>query len=210
MKHLPNILTAGRLVLTLFMFIALAAVAGGLPWVSANLTPDAQFSLERWAFWAFVIAAITDFFDGWLARKLHAESLWGAILDPIGDKVLVCGAVLGLMALNAQPQIVLPAALILFREFTVSALREISAGKGIRLPVTMLAKWKTTLQLVALAAELLVACWAAFDLPSDPAIEGPFTLGAHGLLWIAAIITVWTGAQYWEAARKALMAEDPS
>jgi len=204
MKHLPNILTAGRLVLTLFMFLALAAVAGGVPWVSDQLTPDMQFSLERWAFWAFVVAAVTDFFDGWLARKLDAESLWGAILDPIGDKVLVCGAVLGLMALNAQPQVALPAALILFREFTVSALREVAAGKGVRLPVTMLAKWKTTLQLTALTAELLVACWAAFDLPADPAVQGPFTVFAHGLLWLAAIVTIWTGAQYWEAARKAL------
>ena len=204
MKHLPNILTAGRLVLTLFMFLALAAVAGGVPWVSDQLTPDMQFGLERWAFWAFIIAAVTDFFDGWLARKLHAESLWGAILDPIGDKVLVCGAVLGLMALNAQPQIALPAALILFREFTVSALREVAAGKGVRLPVTRLAKWKTTLQLVALTAELIVACWAAFDLPADPAVQGPFTIFAHGLLWLAAIITIWTGAQYWEGARKAL------
>jgi cardiolipin synthase len=86
--------------------------------------------LERWAVWAFVIAAITDFFDGWLARKLHAESVWGAILDPIADKVLVCGALLGLMSLGPQPDGALPAGLILFREFAVSALREVTAGKG--------------------------------------------------------------------------------
>jgi len=206
MKHLPNILTAGRLVLTLFMFLALCAAAGGVPWFSDQLTPDAQFALERFAFWAFVVAAVTDFFDGWLARRLHAETVWGAILDPIGDKVLVCGAILGLMALGPQPQVALPAALILFREFTVSALREVSAGKGIKLPVTMLAKWKTTLQLTALAAELLVACWAAFNLPADPAVQGPVTMLAHGLLWLAAIVTIITGAQYWEAARKALSA----
>jgi CDP-diacylglycerol--glycerol-3-phosphate 3-phosphatidyltransferase len=208
MKHLPNILTAGRLVLTLFMFLALAAAAGGVPWVSDQLTVDMQFALQRFAFWAFIVAAVTDFFDGWLARKLGAETLWGAILDPIGDKVLVAGAILGLMALGPHPQIALPAALILFREFTVSALREVAAGKAVRLPVTMLAKWKTTLQLVALAAELLVASWAAFDLPADPAIQGPFTLFAHGLLWLAAAITVWTGVQYWEAAKKALIGRD--
>ena len=204
MKHLPNILTAGRLVLTLFMFLALAAAAGGVPWVSDQLTPEAQFALQRWAFWAFVVAAVTDFFDGWLARRLDAMTVWGAILDPIGDKVLVAGAILGLMALGPQPQVALPAALILFREFTVSALREVAAGKGVKLPVTMLAKWKTTLQLVALAAELLVACWAAFNLPADPAILGPMTLLAHGLLWLAAVVTIITGVQYWEAARKAL------
>ena len=206
MKHLPNILTAGRLVLTLFMFLALCAVAGGIPWFSDQLTPDSQFALERFAVWAFVVAAITDFFDGWLARKLNAETVWGAILDPIGDKVLVCGAILGLLALGPQPMVVLPAALILFREFTVSALREVSAGKGIKLPVTMLAKWKTTLQLTALTAELVVACWAAFNLPPDPAIQGPATMIAHGLLWLAAIVTIITGVQYWEGARKALSA----
>lgn len=204
MKHLPNILTAGRLVLALFMFVAFAAVAGGVPWVSDQLTPEMQFGLQRWAFWAFVVAAVTDFFDGWLARRLGAVTVWGAILDPIGDKVLVCGAILGLMSLGPQPQVALPAALILFREFTVSALREVSAGKGVSLPVTLLAKWKTTLQLVALGAEMIVACWAAFDLPADPAIQGPFTMLAHTLLWAAAVVTIITGAQYWEAARKAL------
>ncbi len=204
MKHLPNILTGGRLVLTLFMFLALASAAGAVPWVSAHLTIDMQFGLQRWAFWAFAIAAVTDFFDGWLARRLHATSIWGAILDPIGDKVLVAGVILGLMTLGPQPQVALPAALILFREFTVSALREVAAGKGVTLPVTMLAKWKTTLQLVALGAELLVTCWAAFNLTADPVILGPVTVTAHVLLWLATAVTLVTGAQYWEAARKSL------
>lgn len=204
MKALPNILSSGRLVLTLFMFVALAAAAGGVPYLSETLTPDTQFALQRWAFWAFVVAAITDFFDGWLARKLDAVTVWGAILDPIGDKVLVCGAVLGLMALGPQPMVVLPVGLILFREFTVSALREVGAGKGIKLPVTLLAKWKTTLQLVALGAQLLLASWGAFQLPSDPSVRDPATLAADALLWIAALVTLITGYQYWEQTRKAL------
>ena len=105
MKSLPNILTSLRLVLALFMFIALAASAGAVPGLADRLTPEAGFSLQRWAVYAFVIAAVTDFFDGWLARKMNATSIWGAILDPIGDKVLVCGAVLGLMSLGAQPMV---------------------------------------------------------------------------------------------------------
>lgn len=204
MNALPNLITSLRLVLAMFMFVALAAAAGGVPYVSARLTPEMQFGLQRWAFWAFLIAAITDFFDGWLARKLNATTVWGAILDPIADKVLVCGAILGLMSLGPQPMVALPAGLILFREFAVSALREVGADKGIKLPVTLLAKWKTTLQLLALAAELLVACWAAFMLPADPAILEPATHIAHGLLWLAAAVTLITGAQYWEAAHKAL------
>jgi CDP-diacylglycerol--glycerol-3-phosphate 3-phosphatidyltransferase len=202
MKSLPNILTSMRLVLALFMFLALAAAGGSFPYVSERLTPETQFLLERWAVYAFVVAAVTDFFDGWLARKLNALSVWGAILDPIGDKVLVCGAILGLMSLGPQPMVLLPAGLILFREFTVSALREVGAAKGVRLPVTLLAKWKTTLQLTALALELFVAAWGAFGLPIEG--QGAMAAFAHGLFWIAAIVTLITGAQYWEQTRKAL------
>jgi CDP-diacylglycerol--glycerol-3-phosphate 3-phosphatidyltransferase len=205
MKALPNILTSARLVIALFMFVALAAVAGGVPWLSDNITVDQQMSLQRWAFWAFVVAAVTDFFDGWLARKLDAVSIWGAILDPIGDKILVCGALLGLMALGPNPLVILPAGLILFREFAVSALREVGAGKGIKLPVTLLAKWKTTLQLVAIGAEMILASWSAFHLPTDPGLVNPATVATHALLWVAAVVTLITGAQYWEAARKALV-----
>ena len=206
MKALPNIVTSLRLVLTLFVFVALAAASGAVPYVSERLTVEAQFALQRWAFWSFVIAAVTDFVDGWLARKLDAVTVWGAILDPIGDKVLVCGAILGLLAMGGQPAVVLPAGLMLFREFTVSALREVGAGRGVKLPVTMLAKWKTTLQLVALGAELLVASWGAFQLPADPSIREPVTLFAHTTLWIAAIVTLITGWQYWSQTRKALAA----
>ena len=206
MKALPNLLTSLRLVLALFMFLALAAAAGGMPYVSERLTPESQFALLRWAFWAFAVEAITDFFDGWLARKLNATSVWGAILDPIGDKVLVCGGVLGLLALGPQPMVVLPAGLILFREFAVSALREVGAGKGVTLPVTLLAKWKTTLQLTALAMELVVAAWGAFGLPQDTALRPGFEVAAHTLFWIAAVVTLITGAQYWEQTRKALSA----
>ncbi len=206
MNRLPNLLTGLRLALALFTFFALAAAA----LLSERLTPATQFALERWAFWAFVVAALTDFFDGWLARRLHATTIWGAILDPIADKVLVCGVILGLLSLGqtmsgvSNAAVAIPAALILFREFTVSALREVAAGKGVFLPVTLLAKGKTTLQLVALGATLLVACWGAFSLPNDPAIFGKATTLALGLLWLATLITLITGAQYWEQARAAL------
>ena len=145
----------------------------------------AIFALERWAFVAFVVAAVTDFFDGWLARRLDADSVWGAILDPIADKVLVCAAVLGLMALAASPPVVIPAALILFREFTVSALREVDRRPR-PLPVTLLAKWKTTLQLVALAPELVVAAWSALRPAPRPGPSSAGRLAAHALLWLAA------------------------
>jgi CDP-diacylglycerol--glycerol-3-phosphate 3-phosphatidyltransferase len=204
MKSLPNILTGSRLLMALFMFVAFAAAAGAVPYFSDRLEPDQQFALQRWAVYAFVLAAVTDFFDGWLARKLDAESVWGAILDPIGDKVLVCGAILGLLTLGPQPYVVLPAGLILFREFTVSALREVGAAKGVKLPVTLLAKWKTTLQLTALTMELIVAAWGAFSLPDGTQLRTGFEWAAHGLFWVAALVTLITGWQYWEQTRKAL------
>ncbi len=93
MSRLPNLLTLLRLALALFTFLGLALPA----LLGESMTAGAQFALERWAFFAFVVAAVTDFFDGWLARRLHATSVWGAILDPIADKVLVCGVILGLL-----------------------------------------------------------------------------------------------------------------
>jgi CDP-diacylglycerol--glycerol-3-phosphate 3-phosphatidyltransferase len=200
MKHIPNILTGIRLLGGVLMFLFLAAAAGGVPFISESLTPDTQFALERWALIAFVLSCVTDFFDGWLARKLDAVSIWGTILDPIGDKILICGAIMGLAALGPQPQIAVPFAVILFREFAVSALREGAAPKGVKIPVSFLAKWKTALQMVAIGAELLVGSWAAWGLPSEPEVLGNATNTAHLLLWIAAIVTVWTGAEYWHKA----------
>jgi cardiolipin synthase (CMP-forming) len=189
MKHLPNILTLGRLVLTVAVFLALCG--GALGFCDA-------LTMYSFAFWGFVVAAVTDFLDGWLARRWQVESLAGAILDPIADKVLVAGAVVGLAA-NGDQIAALAGGLILFREFAVSALREVLAPRGLRLPVTMLAKWKTTLQLVALAAALL-------RLTLPPWLTAPVSLGIDLSLWLAAAVTVWTGVEYGLAARRALKA----
>ncbi|HEY2708679.1 MAG TPA: CDP-diacylglycerol--glycerol-3-phosphate 3-phosphatidyltransferase [Caulobacteraceae bacterium] len=204
MKRLPNLLTGLRLALSLFVFFALAAAAGDLAGLDRG--QSLRGLLEVWAFVAFVVAAVTDFFDGWLARRWNATSIWGAILDPIADKVLVCATILGLMALAASPQVAIPSALILFREFAISALREVTAGRGLSLPVTLLAKWKTTLQLFALGAELVVAGWHGFRLPDDVGLLGAAALAAHTFLWLAAAVTLITGGQYLWQARKALAA----
>jgi CDP-diacylglycerol--glycerol-3-phosphate 3-phosphatidyltransferase len=202
MKHLPNILTAARLVLSLFVFFALV-VAGRV----SGLDPDVLFGLERWAFAAFVVAAVTDFFDGWLARRYGVVSVAGAILDPIADKVLICAAILGLLALTASPAFLIPAGLILFREFAVSALREVAAGRGVKLPVTLLAKWKTTFQLIALGAEMIVASWTAFALPADEGVFRVASLTALALVWLACLVTLIPSAQYGAQAYRALASQ---
>jgi len=206
MRALPNLVTGLRLALALVVVLALAAAGGAASWLTGPLAEDARFALARWAFAAFVLAGLSDFLDGWLARRLRATSVWGATLDPIADKALIAAAILGLLALGPNPAVIVPAALILMREFAVSALRETVAGKGLSLPVTRLAKWKTTLQLLALGAELIVANWPAFGLPDEPALVARAALGAHALLWVATIVTLITGAQYWATARAKLSA----
>ena len=198
---IPNILTIGRLVLTLLVLVFLIAAARA--WPFGRLDEGARTALRVWAFLFFVVAAVTDFFDGWLARRWKVTSLLGAILDPIADKVLIAGAILGLVA-SGLTGVALPGGLILFREFSVSALRETLAPKGLRLPVTLLAKWKTTLQLVALAALLFLQGWSAWRLPCDAAMQAKAGIAAYVLLWLAAAITVWTGLEYALSARKAL------
>jgi cardiolipin synthase len=198
---IPNLLTGMRLVAGVIMFLMLAGAMGGVPIVSAYLSPDDQFALYKAAFVFFVVASITDWIDGFLARRWHAESHWGAILDPIADKILVAGAIVGLLASGTSAAVVIPFGLILFREFAVSALRETTAGR-IQLKVTTLAKWKTTLQMVAIGAQLLILAGG------ETFIEAPwmpiYTDVADALVWLAAIVTLWTGWQYFSKARQGL------
>ena len=198
---IPNILTGLRLVAGVVMFLILAGATGGLPYLSAYLSPEDQFGLYRAAFWIFVVAASTDWIDGYLARRWNATTRWGAILDPIADKILVTGAILGVLTSGSVPQIAIPCGLILFREFAVSALRETTAGT-VKLEVTLLAKWKTTLQLVALGAQLLARNWDGFGWDFDYLVW--FQTFADLLIWIAAIITLWTGWQYFAKAKTQL------
>jgi CDP-diacylglycerol--glycerol-3-phosphate 3-phosphatidyltransferase len=201
---LPNILTWIRILAGVGVFALLAGAAGGFLPVE-DIDPDTQFALEKFAVVAFIIGAVTDFFDGLLARKLHAETVWGATLDPIADKILVCGAILGLLSLGQDNKwLAIPSAIILFREFTVAALRESSASRGVKLKVTLLAKWKTTVQLLAFGLELICICWPAFGMDMNPGVITPLGEAAHVMLWLAALITLWTGAEYVLAARRAL------
>ena len=204
---IPNILTGLRLAAGVVMFLLLAGAAPqGLPFLPPDfLSPSDQFRFARTAFIIFIVAASTDWIDGFLARRWHATTRWGAILDPIADKVLITGAILGVLAWGSVPQAAIPCGLILFREFAVSALRETVAGK-VKLPVTLLAKWKTTLQMVALAALQLTLLWDDLGLtePDGAALwwQPGFETFAVVLTWLAALVTLWTGWQYFAKARQ--------
>jgi len=184
--QVPNLLTYGRI-------IAVPLVAGALLW-----NTDAS----RWAaFGLFALAAITDFFDGWLARAWQQQSALGRMLDPIADKLLVAGVLLMLTANGTiKGAHVWAAFIILLREVLVSGLREFLGQLRVSVPVTWLAKWKTAIQLVAIG--LLIVGPAAKAWLAQ-AVE----IGLAGL-WAAALLTLYTGYDYLRAGLKHVISVD--
>jgi CDP-diacylglycerol--glycerol-3-phosphate 3-phosphatidyltransferase len=170
-----------------------------------------------WADWLalalFIVAAITDYFDGYLARLWKQESKFGAMLDPIADKAMVVIAIMVLTGYSGMnPWLILPATVILFREVFVSGLREYLGAGAKLLKVTKLAKWKTTAQMVAIAVLFLGTGLDYLEKGRAPrAGEGDLPTGATladtanhvglALIWVAAFLTAVTG---WDYFRKAL------
>lgn len=172
-RHLPNLLT-------LFRILVIPALVGSF-YLEGGLSNWLGFTL-------FTIAGITDFFDGYLARQLNSTSALGRFLDPIADKLLVAAALLMMVAFDRIVGLtILPALIILCREILVSGLREFLAELKVRVPVTYLAKWKTTAQLLALGF-LLVGEAAPAAIPA--------VLIGDILLWLAGLLTIQTGYVY--------------
>ncbi|HVV41829.1 MAG TPA: CDP-diacylglycerol--glycerol-3-phosphate 3-phosphatidyltransferase [Nitrobacter sp.] len=193
-KHtlsLPNILTYAR--------IAAIPVVVGCVYVQSIM--DGPLWLRWVALAVFIAAAITDFFDGYYARIWDQQSVFGKMLDPIADKLLVASCLLMLAADESIHGWTLWAAIvILCREILVSGLREYLAALRVSVPVTKLAKWKTTVQLVAIG----------FLLAGDAGnLIFPFTtmIGLL-LLWLSAIVTIYTGWDYFRAGIHHLIEED--
>ncbi|MEM8794154.1 MAG: CDP-diacylglycerol--glycerol-3-phosphate 3-phosphatidyltransferase [Pseudomonadota bacterium] len=150
------------------------------------------------AFVLFVAASITDYLDGHLARAWSQQSALGRMLDPIADKLLIAACLLSLCAFQIIESWSLWAAvIILFREIAVSGLREFLAGLQVSMPVSHLAKWKTAIQMVALAVLLV-----------GPAIGEPLVTIGLALLWIAAAVTLITGYDYFRAGIRHLLEDD--
>ena len=184
--NLPNILTYGRLA-------AVPAVVALLFW------PRDEWS--RWfALAIFVAAAITDYFDGYFARTYAQQSALGRMLDPIADKLLVAACLLMLVADGTIAGWALWAAIvILCREILVSGLREFLAELKVGVPVSRVAKWKTTVQLVAVG--FLIAGPAG-----ETVLPGTILIGI-GLLVAAAMLTLYTGWDYLKTGLKHLVEE---
>src|ERR1700719_3527679 len=188
---LPNILT----------FTRIAAIPLVVGCVFAQSILDGPLWLRWLALAVFIAAGVTDFLDGYYARIWDQQSALGRMLDPIADKLLVASCLLMLAAEGIIHGWTLWAAIvILCREILVSGLREYLAGLRVSLPVTKLAKWKTTIQLVAIG--FLIAGDAGEQI--IPAT----TLIGIVLLWVSAIFTIYTGWDYFRAGIHHLIEED--
>ncbi len=211
--NLPNILTVLRLV--------------AAPGVAIMFLYFTRPYADWFALVLFVTAAVTDWFDGYLARAWKQETKLGAMLDPIADKAMVVIALMVIIGFSSwSPWLVLPATVILFREVFVSGLREFLGDVSGTLKVTRLAKWKTTLQMIAIAVLFSQGVFehylgmSAYGMDEDLVrsilngneedlhglrwkLFGMEWAGLAGLwlLWLAAALTAVTG---WDYLRKAL------
>ena len=169
-------------------------------WAIPAIVATFFFKHTAWAWIGvglFILAGITDYMDGYLARHLNQLSRFGRVLDPIADKLLV-GALLLMMAYTNRLGYygIIPAVIILCREILVSGLREFLAEIKVGCPVTRLAKWKTTCQMVALPMLMVSENNFAGDLTEFWKYLGSF------FLWGAAVLTIMTGYDYWKSGRK--------
>ena len=140
----------------------------------------------------YAVAAVTDFLDGYLARRDGQHSDFGRFLDPVADKLLVATVLMMMVAFGQiSGHAIIAAVIILCRELLVSGLREFLAGLSVGLPVDRLAKWKTTIQMIAIGF-LIVGDAAHPPVPSELPVR---LIGEVGL-WFAAVITLLTGISY--------------
>lgn len=190
--NLPNQLTVARLFLS-FLFVALLSIESDGYWSTAALA-------------VFVVAAITDFLDGHIARKNQLITNFGKLMDPLADKVLMCAGFVLLTRLELIPAWIVVA--ILSREFLVTGLRLLASAEGVVLAAENLGKYKTTVQIVTIVYFLL------FLATSEPllAVLGPvfdvrvLGIGVLGqvLIWASLVLTLWSGINYTWKNRKLL------
>jgi len=176
-KNLPNYLTIARIIV--------------IPIIIMTFYLDNSKLAHRLATFLFILASITDFFDGYLARKFNLVSRFGGMFDPIADKLLVGCVIVMLVKKGIVGEI--PCLLILAREFLVSGLREFLATLKVSVPVSRLAKIKTFIQMFALSS-LILGSKGSGIIYMD--LIGQITL------WIAAFLTIITGYSYLKICSK--------
>lgn len=174
LKNVPNILTLIRICV--------------IPIIIITFYFDDTVFAHRLGAFLFLLAAVTDFFDGYLARKYNLETNFGKMLDPIADKLLIGAVLLMLVKFNKVNEI--PCILILMREFFIAGLREFLAELHVSVPVSKLAQVKTFMQMSALFLLLLGSTGSKLLWLDDL---------AKATLWLAAVLTIVTGYHYFKA-----------
>ena len=186
--------------LTLARMVAGPAIGGLVLWAATLLYVDPHIAGAIYAVTCglFIVAAATDWLDGYLARRLDAVTLLGAALDHCADKVLVA-SVLAALAYAALPvDLVAAAILIIARDMALAGLREGLQASGRSVPVSRLGKWKAAAEMAGVAAFL--AFQAAALLSSSPRLVMTLDWSAHILIWAAALLALVSGALYAAAA----------
>lgn len=175
--NIPTLLTLLRIAL-----IPVLAIFFYIPWEYSNIVTT----------FIFILAAITDWLDGYLARKWHLETQFGAFLDPVADKIMVAFVLVLLVQLEASIWMTIPAAIIIGREITIASLREWMAEIGQRstVKVSQIGKWKTTAQMIAIGCLLY----------SEKFVGISMQLVGLVMLYIAAALTLWSMMSYLKLA----------
>lgn len=203
MLNLPNIITLSRIALVIVFTLALtidgvapvqhAAPMDNQPYQGMFVTENIGLCI---ALWAFVVGAISDFLDGYLARKYNLITNFGKLIDPLADKILVCAAFVYLSYVGICPFWV--TIVILFREFLVTGLRQLAVEQGKVMAADRSGKWKTATQLTYCIACLVHLCYAA-NLPQPLRFlsvgDGGYWL-REITMWLSVILTLWSGLNY--------------
>lgn len=182
--------------LTLFRIAMGPAIAALVLWAASVVYADRLLAgfIYAGCFILFVLAAASDWLDGWLARKLNAVTPIGAALDHTADKVLITSVLVALAYAALPLALVAAAVVILGRDVTLAGLREGLAGTGTTIPVGELGKWKTTALMIGVGAFLAFQSAALLGAP-EPLIQG-LIWAAQILIWTAAALALVSAAQY--------------
>jgi len=194
--QLPNLLTIGRILCIPFLAAGIV-LAGHDNWYAPTWVGFGAFFL-------FGIACISDYLDGYWARKWNVTSDFGRMIDPIADKLLVAGCLIAIaIVVNGHWIILAPALAIIARDILVSGAREHAALKSRAMPPTQLAKWKTAAEMLSIFFLIYWIGYGAWNMLEQISMEHWAGYAGIGLLWLAAFLSVYTGSLYLRAALKA-------
>ena len=187
-SRVPNILSISRILLIPFIIMSLIGFRFGFDGLSN----------KTFIYSCLLYAFISDFLDGYIARRWKLESGFGRMIDPIADKLLVAGCLISYCIIVQGNMIVLiPAIIIIFRDILVSGIREYASNSGILLPPTKLAKWKTAFEFLAII--LLASFFVNYNFEGSIKVSTSLN-GVLGILslWFSSVLSIWTAAIYFK------------